>query len=223
MGYPENLTILNALTAAPTPPARNSGNGWGVVPESWRGGGVEEFELELSATGSNAVTASKLVAGRLVTQVTLADDAIESRSTNSLTLTSHAYVTGDGPVRLTTTGALPGGLSLLTDYWIIVVDANTIQFAETFERAMNAQFIALASDGSGTNTVTKTATTKRVKWLSMGLLGESNDGAVTLTAVMGYAARVKHSPRTVVYGLVGAFGTAVATTAVLSPLPLMRV
>jgi hypothetical protein len=132
-------------------------------------------------------------------------------------------VTGDGPVRLTTSGALPGGLSLLTDYWVIVVDANTIQLAETFDRAMNSLPITLSSDGTGTHTISKTSTTKRVKWLSMGLLGESNDGAFTLTSAMGYTARVKHSSRTVAYGLIGTFGSAVATTAFLAPLPLARV
>ena len=34
---------------------------------------------------------------------------------------------GDGPVQLGSTGTLPGGISPLTDYWVILVDASTIR------------------------------------------------------------------------------------------------
>lgn len=217
--YPQPVTILNAQTSAPTPPAYNSGNGWGLVPKAWQGGGVDDFDIEIHATGSNAVTAAKLVGGCPELLVTLADDDADAvtNAADTLTVTGHAYVTGDGPVRLTTTDTLPAGLSLATDYWIIVVDANTIQLAESWERAMQSLAVSLADDGTGTHTISKTSTTKRVKWLSVGLLGESADGAITLTAAMGWRGRVKHSHRTLIYSVVGTFGSAVDTTVVLSP------
>ncbi len=49
-------------------------------------------------------------------------------TTNAATETAHGFVTGDGPYRLTTSGTLPTGLELATDYWLYVIDANTIQF-----------------------------------------------------------------------------------------------
>ncbi len=95
--------------------------------------------------------------------LTLADDASESVSAaaNTLTLTAHAYVTGDGPVQLTTTGTLPGGLEFLTDYWIIVVDANTISLAVSHYDARQGTAIDLTDAGSGTHTIVGTEDTRR--------------------------------------------------------------
>ena len=221
--YASPFVILNGLTAAPTPPVRNSGNGWGLVPAEWKSGGVEEAEIALFAAGSNAVTAAKLVAGSLEAQV-LADDDVDTvdATDNEFDIASHAYVTGDGPVRLTTTGALPAGLAIATDYWVIVMGAGAISLADSWERAMNGVEIDMGAGSSGTHTIVDTTATKRVKWLSVGFLGEAADGAVTLTIAMGWRGRFKHSPETVVYGLVGTFGSSVATTARLTPLPLVR-
>lgn len=96
--------------------------------------------------------------------LTLADDDVESVDTglNRLTLTGHAYQTGDGPVRLTTTGTLPTGLSLDTDYWIIVHDANTISLTAKFSESINGTpVVGLSSGGSGTHTISDTAETLR--------------------------------------------------------------
>lgn len=216
---PEDITILNGLTSAPTPPTYNSGNGWGAVPHSWSGGAVEEFDLEVHADAANAVTVAKLVAGTPETQV-LADDAVESIASNELTLTSHAYETGDGPVRFTTSGTLPTGLAANTDYWVIDTGTNTIKIADSLYAALTNQPIQV-SGGSGTHTIVDVTTgdkpTARIKWLSQGFLGEAGDGAVTLTALMGYRVRVQHSQKTAVYALVATFGSAVATYAKIVP------
>lgn len=219
--YPEPIVILNALTAAPTPPVRSSGNGWGLVPASWKGGSVVEFDLEVFAADDNDVTGAKLLAGRRQT-IALADDDVDTvdATDNELDIASHAYVTGDGPIRLSTTDTLPSGLAEDTDYWIIVVSSGAISLAESFERAMNNQEIDFGAGSAGTHTVVDTDETKRVYWHSMGLLGEAADGALSLTAAMAYTARVKHSLRTDVYGLVATFSDTVATTARLLPLPL---
>lgn len=222
-----NIIALNALTAAPTPPAYNSGNGYGVVPADWRAGGVDRFYIEIHSTGSNAVTAAKLVGAVPETLVTLANDDIDSVSGADITVTGHAYVHGDGPVRLTTSGTLPTGLSLLTNYWLYVKDANTIQFCDSLERALKGLGISV-SGGSGTHTIAKVALpaagdtildapTKRLKWLSTGLLGEATDGAVTLTSAMGWQGMAQHNGAVVAYSLVASFGTAVATTVTLRP------
>lgn len=95
----------------------------------------------------------------------LADDLIESvnTGTDELTLTGHAYETGDGPVRLTTSGTLPGGLALATDYWVIVVDADTIQLAASFLDAIDVSptAIDITSAGTGTHTISDTSETAR--------------------------------------------------------------
>lgn len=93
----------------------------------------------------------------------IADDTVESVdvSANTLTLTAHGLLTGDGPVRFTTSNTLPGGLALSTDYWIIRTSANAIKLAARFVDAINLTAIDLTSAGTGTHTLTDTADTLR--------------------------------------------------------------
>lgn len=57
-------------------------------------------------------------------------------------------------VRLTTTGALPTGLFTDTDYYIIVVNANRIQFAASRADAEAGTAVDMSAIGSGTDTIT---------------------------------------------------------------------
>ncbi|MCK5714308.1 MAG: hypothetical protein KAI25_16415, partial [Hyphomicrobiaceae bacterium] len=70
----------------------------------------------------------------------------------------HQYVTGQGPMRLTTTGVLPTGLALATDYWIIVQNdplQRDIRFATSQANADNGIAINItAATGGGTHTIT---------------------------------------------------------------------
>jgi hypothetical protein len=94
----------------------------------------------------------------------LADDVVESvdASANTLTLTAHAMLTGDGPLRLTTTGSLAGtGLAVATDYWAIKSGANTVQFAASFQDAMDGVAIDITGAGTGVHTIVNTAETLR--------------------------------------------------------------
>lgn len=97
--------------------------------------------------------------------LTLDDDDVDTVDfgNNELDLTAHAYETGDGPIQLTTTGTIPTGLALLTDYWIVVVNAGTIQLASTFANAINVSptVVSFSDAGSGTHTIEDTATTTR--------------------------------------------------------------
>lgn len=82
-----------------------------------------------------------------------------------LRIPSHPFNNGDGPVQVSSTGTLPGGLAALTDYWVIVVDANTIQLATSYVHtggqqplgAGNPQTpLTFSNAGSGTITVNTT-------------------------------------------------------------------
>ena len=83
--------------------------------------------------------------------LTFADLAVAAvnAGADTLTITAHGRATGDGPVRLETTGVAPGGLAVATDYWLIVVDANTVQLAATFLDAIDLVEVAIADAGSG--------------------------------------------------------------------------
>ncbi len=74
-------------------------------------------------------------------------------STNQITLTGHGFVSGE-LVRFTTSGTLPSGISLATDYWTIVDDANTIRFAPTQSTSYDRSAISLSTQGSGVHTIT---------------------------------------------------------------------
>lgn len=93
----------------------------------------------------------------------VADDDVETvtAGADTLTLTGHGYQTGDGPVRFTTTGTLPAGLELATDYWLEVIDVDTVRVAATFPDAMNGDPIDITDAGSGTHTISTTADTRR--------------------------------------------------------------
>jgi len=75
-------------------------------------------------------------------------------TTDAMTATAHGKLTGFGPVRLANSGgALPTGLSAATDYWLIVVDANTVKFASSQANALAGTAVDITAAGSGTHTM----------------------------------------------------------------------
>lgn len=71
---------------------------------------------------------------------------------NTITITGHTLFTGQ-LITLTTSGTLPAPLTVLTNYYVIVVDADTIKLATTFENAYLGTVIDLTTAGTGTQTV----------------------------------------------------------------------
>ena len=81
-------------------------------------------------------------------------DGDVNTSTDRITITGHAFVTTGLKVAATTTGVLPGGLSA-TNYWVIVVDANTIKLASSLANAQAGTNVDITSAaGGGTHTLT---------------------------------------------------------------------
>lgn len=104
-------------------------------------------------TGANAsalvVLAETNLAGGSDGEVDVASDEI--------TIPSHGFSTGLKG-QLTTTGTLPDPLMTGTDYFVIVIDSNTIQFAETLVDAEAGTPIDLADAGADGSVNTFTAT-----------------------------------------------------------------
>lgn len=68
--------------------------------------------------------------------------------------TAHGLVTGDGPFQLSNSGgALPTGVTAVTNYWVIVVDVDTFFLATTLANALAGTNLLISGDGSGTNTL----------------------------------------------------------------------
>jgi len=107
------------------------------------------------------------VIGATRATLVIADDVVESvdATLDTLTLTAHAFLTGDGPVQLTTTGTLPAGLATATDYWVIKAGANTLSLSATLGGAA----VGIADVGTGVHTIVDTASTQRAD-LSAGLV-----------------------------------------------------
>ena len=76
-----------------------------------------------------------------------------SAAADTGTAAAHGLITGTVG-QMTTTGALPTGLAVSTNYFIIVVDANTVKFATTLANAQAGTAIDLTTAGTGTSTFT---------------------------------------------------------------------
>lgn len=97
-------------------------------------------------------------------------DANVNTTTDRITITAHALITGT-KVAATTTGVLPGGLSA-TNYWVIKVDADTLKLASSLANASAGTAVDITSAaGGGTHTLTPAASTGNVAKLQ-----ESCDG-----------------------------------------------
>ena len=70
-----------------------------------------------------------------------------------MTWTAHGLVSGQR-IQLSTTGALPTGLTAATTYWVTVVDANTFSLSTSLANAQTATLIATSGSQSGVHTAT---------------------------------------------------------------------
>lgn len=115
---------------------------------------------------------------------------------NTATITAHGFTTGLKG-QLTSSGTLPAGLSLLTDYFIIVVDANTVQFASSLVLALAGTAIDLTTQGTGNDTFTPTALAGATVKLQKSNDGTnwSDEGSATNITVDGLVWLEKEFPQ----------------------------
>ncbi len=72
---------------------------------------------------------------------------------DTFTIANHGFTVGR-LVQIVNPGTLPGGIVALTDYYVIVINANTIQVATSYTDALLGTQVPIASQGVGTNTIT---------------------------------------------------------------------
>lgn len=75
---------------------------------------------------------------------------------NTITEAAHGFPTGLKG-QASTTDTLPAGLALTTDYFVIVVDADTYKLATSLVNALAGTAIDITDQGAGTHTFTPTA------------------------------------------------------------------
>lgn len=134
--------------------------------------GVVNFAKYKNPTGlaehSSNTFAMSLVKIPATPNLTFADFTFTGEADDdTATATAHGLQTGDGPVRVSNSGgALPTGLAAGTDYYIIRTGANTFKFAASRPLALAGTAIDLTGDGTGTQTMSDTATSKRLVTLA---------------------------------------------------------
>ena len=102
--------------------------------------------------------------------------------TDTVNAAAHGLLTGDGPVRLTTTTTLPAGLALATDYYVIKTAAGTLKLAASRTLAYAGTAIDITDDGTGTHTLSATASTVRPLIVASWSTDSAGTGTNTLVA-----------------------------------------
>lgn len=82
--------------------------------------------------------------------------AAVNTTADTITITAHGFSTAL-KVQISNPGTLPTGISGATDYFVIVVDSNTIKLASSGALALAGTAIDITGQGAGTNTATVTA------------------------------------------------------------------
>ncbi len=156
-------TALNALTGftAAITSDDTAANGTMTLTQTAYGPTTNAVPKNANESGAGSITAAETTAG-LTTSLNL--------TANTVTITAHGLGSGVKG-QLTTTGGLPTGLSTSTDYFVIVVDANTIKLATSLANAVAGTAVDLTGEGTGVHTFTPTALSGAVVKLQT-----SNDG-----------------------------------------------
>ncbi len=215
------VSLAVAQSTLPFPPVAAT---TGTV-DAWNGTDavIPEFDLVMWNTTTDNVTVAAMW-GVIPHAFTMAGTAMTSvdhtaNTTGSITKTSHGWLTGDGPFQFTTSGTLPAGLALLTNYWLVKIDANVFQVSTSLANALNGVVVTLTSDGTGTLTLTGTSACARAYWHEVldknsKLIGRAADGAVALTVQKGWTQRFAHNPLIVAYALVGTLSASNVTATI---------
>lgn len=81
-------------------------------------------------------------------------NTVTASSSSGLLLTYTNDFTSGTKVRFTTSGTLPTGLALNTDYWIVRVSSTTARVATSYANYVAGTVVAYTDAGSGTHTMT---------------------------------------------------------------------
>jgi hypothetical protein len=127
---------------------------------------VATFKNTIYGTVGNAVTlATNAAIGGLTISGALFTGGVDALFTK----VDHGFTTGV-KTQLTTSNTRPTGTSLLTDYWVIVLDDDTFAIATSLDNALAGTRVQFTSAGVGNQTITPVALSSVVK------LQASNDG-----------------------------------------------
>ena len=140
-------TAFNTLTGftASITSDDTAANGTMLLTQVVAGPTVNPVPKNQNDSGAGSISGVQNTAG-LVSEINLTD--------NTMTIPSHGYATG---LKAALTGVtLPDPLTA-TDYWVIVVDSNTIKLATSAALALAGTAVDLTTEGTGVHTLTPAA------------------------------------------------------------------
>lgn len=104
--------------------------------------------------GFYRVTSVTTITSQAMTNTLSQTNNVTSVDAGADTLDHTAYVLLTGTrVRMTSSGTLPAGLSLATDYYVIKISSTSMKLATTYANAIAGTAINLTDVGSGTHTI----------------------------------------------------------------------
>lgn len=119
---------------------------------------VNNTDYTVSSFTSHTIITTSTSIGTLAVKTFV--DANVTTGTENIAITSHGHNTGS-KVYLSTTGAVPTGLTANRYYYIIRVDANNLKLADTLALALAGTPVNItAAGGGGTHSLTPVLTTK---------------------------------------------------------------
>jgi hypothetical protein len=103
---------------------------------------------------------------------------------DELDISSHGYSDGDGPHQLTTTGTLPAGLNLATDYYFEAVTGDAISLHLTRQAAIDSDppVTITGAAGGGTHTIDNPIRIELMNIATEALVPVSTNDCTELTA-----------------------------------------
>lgn len=122
----------------------------GVV---FRGNTVKQGKQSDGVTLAGALAALVNIEESVIPLLFNAITFTAANATEIFTSVAHGRATGDGPVWLESTGTLPATLAASTNYYMIVIDADTFYIANSRANANAGAHLSIADDGSGTHTL----------------------------------------------------------------------
>src|SRR5262245_13674037 len=149
------VVLVSAQSTLPDPPVAATR----ASVLHWRTG-LDKLDFDLEVWGDLSATVTNLeLLGAVQKPAAIVDDNVDAvtAGAETLTVTGHAYKDSDGPIQFTTSGTIPGGIALATNYWLGVVDANTVKLYRSFEDWVNeASVVDILDAGTGTHTIVDT-------------------------------------------------------------------
>ena len=149
------------------------------APRRFRFDGTDYFNL--TGLAEHATDFFTVGVANISKALTFTAFTFTAATTDICTATAHGLLTGDGPVRLTTTTTLPAGLALATDYYVIKLSANTFSLAASRTLAYAGTAIDVTDTGTGTHTLSA-ASSKRPVVLGSWSTDSAGAGTNSLVA-----------------------------------------